>query len=277
MLVETDAVESLSNSSALVYSTFLDGIANDFGESIRIDTNLNAYVTGYTESDDFPMTSGAFETSHNSIVGIGDVFVSKLNETGSQLIYSTYLGGTDIDWGNSIKINSEGNIYITGPTWSTDFPVTSNAYDMSIGGFTDTFVAKLNLEGNSTNDLVYATYLGGNDDDSGWQVETGPTPPMLRPSLVLDNENNVYISSHTNSSNFPTTSDAYDASFTGVRDGFIAKLNANGSTLLYSTYLGGSSEDIATLITIDSVKDLYIIGFTTSPEPLLNCVTTART
>ena len=120
--------------TALVYSTYLGGTGNDYGYGIAVDTAGNAYVTGYTASTDFPTTPGAFQTTYGG--GNDDAFVTKLNPTGTALVYSTYLGGTDSDIGNGIAVDTAGNAYVTGYTASTDFPTTPGAFQTTFGGTT---------------------------------------------------------------------------------------------------------------------------------------------
>ena len=193
----------------LLASTFLGGSRRDYGDSLALDPSGNVYVTGYTESTNFPTTSGAYDTSFNG--GSDDVFVSKLNGGLTSLLASTYLGGSDWDWGNSLTLDPSGNVYVTGWTGSGDFPTTSGAYDTSKGGSGDVFVSKLN--GGLTS-LLASTYLGESGFDEG-------------DSLTLDPSGNVYVMGRTGSSDFPTTSGAYDTSYNGYSDVFVSKLDAN--------------------------------------------------
>src|SRR5262249_50683732 len=148
-----------SSGTALVYSTYLGGSIADRGRGIAVDASGNAYVTGDTDSTDFPTTPGAFQPT---FAGSEDAFVTKLNSSGTALVYSTYLGGNNNDLGSTIAVDASGNAYVTGPTNSDDFP-TANAIQPTFGGVQDAFVTKLNAIGG----LVYSTYLGGNDNDIG--------------------------------------------------------------------------------------------------------------
>jgi hypothetical protein len=240
-----------SSGSALVYSTYLGGSGSDYGDGIALDTAGNAYITGYTESANFPTTAGAYDTTFNG----DDVFVSKLNTSGSMLVYSTYLGGSDFDWGCGIVVDTVGNAYITGYTRSSDFPTTTGAFDNTFNGeFNadwDGFVSKLNASGTA---LVYSTYLGGSGEDFGW-------------GITLDIAGNAYITGETYSSNFPTTASAFDQIFDGgFDDGFVSKLNASGSSLVYSTYLGGSGGEYGSGIAVDNAGNAYITGYTQSSD-----------
>ncbi|MHB1457244.1 MAG: DUF7948 domain-containing protein [Armatimonadota bacterium] len=233
--------------SNLVYSTYLGGTSDDSGYSIAVDSSGCAYVTGRTYSPYFPTTPGAFDASHG---GYYDAFATKLNTSGSGLEYSTYLGGTSTDYGNSIAVDSAGCAYVTGLTSSSDFPTTPGAFDASLGGSYDAFAAKLNTSGSG---LEYSTFLGGTSDDYGY-------------SIVVDSSGCAYVTGCAYSSDFPTTLGAFDASLDGSSDVFATKLNTSGSGLEYSTYLGGTSDDSGNSIAIDSSGCTYVTGYTTSSD-----------
>jgi uncharacterized repeat protein (TIGR01451 family) len=246
-----DHNQQLTIDPALVYSTYLGGYNYDFGTSIAVDSSGNTYITGYTDSTDFPTTLGAYQTSHAGSYYY-DAFVSKLNPTGTGLVYSTYLGGSGgydgNDYGHSIAVDGSGNAYITGQTYSTDFPTTPGAYQTSLSAYYDAFVTKLNPTGTG---LVYSTYLGGNMNDMGY-------------SLVVDGSGNAYITGQTQSTNFPTTLGAYQTSRAGSYDAFVSKLNSAGTGLVYSTYLGGTYMDYGNGVAVDSSGNAYITGYTFS-------------
>jgi hypothetical protein len=143
----------------LVYSTYIGGSRDEVGFGIAVDGSGNAYVTGYTESTDYDVTPGAFQTTNG---GGRDVFVTKLNATGTALVYSTYIGGSDDDRGNAIAVDGSGNAYVTGWTTSTDYDVTPGAFQTTNGGGNDVFVTKLNATGT---DLLYSTYIGGSGNE----------------------------------------------------------------------------------------------------------------
>ena len=209
----------------------------------------NAYVTGKTNSTDFPTTDYACDKSYNGTGG--DCFILKLNQTGSKLIYSTYIGGDKLDAGEEIKVDSIGNAFITGITMGSNFPITPGAYDTSYNGrITDVFVLKLNHNGSA---IIYSTFVGGGETDSAR-------------SIVLDLSGNAFVTGHTYSTNFPTTLNSYDESYNGVVDAFMFKVNWNGSNLIYSTYLGGNSIDYAWGIVYDPSNNIYITGFTNSSD-----------
>jgi hypothetical protein len=229
----------------LVFSTYLGGSDFDGGAGIAVDGAGNTYVAGTTGSTDFPTTPGAFQTSLRG-AELDDVFVTKLNATGSALVYSTYLGGSFFDDATGIAVDAAGNAYVTGGTSSNNFPTTPGAFQRVPGGDDDAFVTKLNPTGSA---LVYSTYLGGSgfDDPSG---------------IAIDTTGNAYVTGGTDS-DFPTTPGAFQPSFGGgFGDGFVTKLNATGSALVYSTFLGGSEFDVGLSIAVEAAGNAYVTGFT---------------
>ena len=216
-----------------------------------MDTAGNAYVTGFTtgfttSTPYFPTTAGAYQTTFGG--GYDDAFVTKLNPTGTALVYSTYLGGTSYDTGTGIAVDTAGNAYVTGTTGSADFPTTLGAYQTTYGGYDDAFVTKLNPTGTA---LVYSTYLGGTSYDTG----TG---------IAVDTAGNAYVTGTTGSADFPTTLGAYQTTYGGNGDAFVTKLNPTGTALVYSTYLGGTSDDVGYGIAVDTAGNAYVTGYTTS-------------
>jgi len=241
--------------SALFYSTYLGGSTiqiggGDFKEGIAIavDSLGNAYVAGGTTSNTFPTTPGAFQTTF--VGGLADAFATKLNATGSALLYSTYLGGSGYEQAFGIALDTLGNAYVTGETGSINFPTTVGAFQTAFGGNSDAFVTKLNATGSA---LLYSTYLGGG---SGYEQAFG---------IAVDTLGNAYVSGSTTSTNFPTTLGAFQTTFGGgLIDAFATKLNATGSALLYSTYLGGSGIDEGLGIALDTLGNAYVTGLTFS-------------
>jgi hypothetical protein len=235
--------------SGLVYSTFLGGSDNsDAGGGIAVDAVGNAYVTGSARSTNFPTTPGAVQPA---LAGDLDAFVTKLNPTGSGLVYSTYLGGSGSDDGEGIALDAAGNAYVSGATISTDFPTSPGAFDTSFGGVNDAFVTKLDPTGST---LVYSTYLGDNGNDLGI-------------SIAVDAAGNAYVAGITSSPNFPTTPAAFQTAFGGGPfDAFVTKVNPLGSGLVYSTYLGGSEDDRGFSIAVDGTDSVYATGNTNSPD-----------
>ena len=230
--------------TALVYSTYLGGSSDETGYGIAVDTSGNAYVTGVTRSADFPTVNSLQAVNK----GGSDAFVSKLNATGTALVYSTYLGGSSDDTGYSIAIDSSGNAYVTGATSSTNFPTANPLQAMNKGGG-DAFVSKLDAAGTA---LVYSTYLGGSSFDGG-------------SGIALDASGNAYLIGSTSSTDFPTAH-PLQAAYRGNFDAFITKVSADGSALLYSTYLGGSGSDRGTGIAIDTSGSAYVTGYTSSSD-----------
>ena len=233
--------------TALVYSTFVGGSGFDIATDIAIDSLGNAYVTGDAEAG-FPVTPGAFQTS---IASGGDAFVTKLNATGTALVYSTFLGGNSTDRINGIVVNPAGNAYVAGATGSSNFPITPGAFQsVFAGGGFDAFVTQLSPAGDA---LVYSTYLGGNDSD-------------FVNDIALDIAGNTTVVGTTSSTNFPTTPDAIQSSHAGVSDAFITSLNATGTALVFSTYLGGSAPDTARAVWVDLAGSIYVTGVTGSAD-----------
>jgi hypothetical protein len=236
----------------LAYSTYLGGSGGDSGIRIALDAGGNAYVTGNTMSIDFPTTPGAFQLTFRGggIFFGGDAFVTKLDPTGSTLVYSTFLGGSGFDRGYGIVVDADGHAYVTGYTASVDFPTTVGALQTTSGGSSDAFITKLNPTGSA---LVYSTYLGGSGGDASYG------------GIAVDAAGNAYVAGTTESLNFPTTPGAFQlARGCCGGDAFVAKLNPTGSGLVYSTYLGGGNSDGANGIAVDAAGNAYVAGATLS-------------
>lgn len=246
-----------STGSSLVYSTYLGGgkIINgteDWGEAIAVDSFGSAYVTGYTYAPDFPITAGAFDTSRAGL----DAFVTKFTPDGTSLVYSTFIGGAGREQGQGIAVDINGNAYVTGITESFDSPFTSayEGFPVTAGAFQtkgsyDAFVTKLNAKGSA---LIYSTYLGGTAGvDRGW-------------AIALDSANNAYITGDTTSTNFPVANAIQAFYGGGLSDAFVTKLNASGSALLYSTFLGGNLSDEGRGIATNGSGDTFVTGDTSS-------------
>jgi hypothetical protein len=232
----------------LVYSTYIGGSDGQGGLAIAVDGSGNAYVTGSTSSLDYDVTPGAFQTTNGGGV---DVFVTKLNATGTALVYSTYIGGRDKDVGYGIAVDGSGNAYVTGYTWSTNYPVTPGAFQTTKGGYSDVFVTKLNAAGTA---LVYSTYIGGRDNDEG-------------NAIAVDGSGNAYVTGQISSTNYPVTPGAFQTTNGGgLGDVFVTKLNVTGTALVYSTYIGGSGWDYGRAIAVDGSGNAYVTGGTNSPD-----------
>jgi hypothetical protein len=231
---------------SLEYSTFLGSTGTDVGESICIDSADCAYITGMTGGGSYPTTAGAYDRSLDR----GEAFVTKLNKAGTDLVFSTYLGGSNNEHGYGICLDSLGNVCIHGSTTSnTDFPVTTGCYDRYYnGGDTDSFFAKLNSAGTK---LLYGTYLGGSAKEYPKEV-------------AVDTKDNVYLMGHSLSTNFPITPGAYDRYHGGRTDIFVTKLNTSSSTLAYSTFVGWMGVENGVDLFIDSAGCAYVPGLTDS-------------
>jgi Beta-propeller repeat len=249
--------------SALVYYTFLGGSGNDSAAAIAVDGAGFAYVTGGTTSFDFP-TRNALQDENQSGAPFGNVlgnaFVTKVSADGSVFVYSTYLGGTGPDRGNAIALDSAGNAYVTGATQSPDFPTVHPLQSgHASAGSGAAFVSKLNSAGSA---LMYSTYLGNGD---------GAT------AIAVDCAGNAYIAGGVSSKDFPTVNALQSANESANQvvpeNAFVSELNAGGSALLFSTYLGGSGDDGVTAIAVDCRGDVYVSGVTTSRDfPTVNAL-----
>jgi len=243
-----------SSGNSLIYSTYLGGGSDDNARGIAVDGSGYAYVTGSTLSLDFP-TANPYQATFQG--GNYDAFVTKFSSSGNSLIYSTYLGGENGNYGNGIAVDGSGNAYVTGQTESADFP-TLNPYQTYQGGVTstDVFVTKLSSTGNI---LIYSTYLGGGSDDRGY-------------GITVDGSGNAYVTGETSSSDFPTLN-PYQGTLEGGSDVFVTKLSSSGNNLVYSTYLGGSGgsgNDRGYGIAVDGGGNAYVTGFAQSGFPTFN-------
>ena len=234
------------NGNGVVYSTFIGGSLDDFGYGIAIDSNGNTYITGTTASANYPATAGALQKTRG---GSNDAFVTKLNASGSALVYSTYLGGAGNEEGFGIALDFIGNTYVTGVTGSSNFKVTNNAMQSSLSGPTDAYVTKLDPLGSTA---VFSTYVGGAGADIGFGI------------ALERSDNNPIITGVTDSINFPATSGAFQTISAGSTDAFVMKLNDVGTTVRYATFLGGSGIDAGLGIAVDSTGNAYVHGLTDS-------------
>jgi hypothetical protein len=241
----------------LEYSTYLGGNNNDAGIAIAVDQTGNAYVTGGTKSNDFPATQSAYQGANN---GGTNAFVTELNATGSDVVYSTFLGGSFTDRGNAIAVDANGFIYVTGHTNSNDFP-TKNALQANYGGGLDNaFVAKLNPQASGDDSLVYSTFLGGSGSDKGL-------------GIAVDGAGNVYVAGETSSADFPILNAMQPTYGGGTSNAFVAEIDSTGTALVFATYLGGSGDDRAAALALDANNNIYITGSTASLDfPTVNPV-----
>ncbi len=237
----------------IVLSSYFGGNKNDWIDDLCIDNEGDILVTGTTFSNDFPVTGS--KISNIGVTGGTDVFVAKFSKTG-ELLFSILIGGNGYDGNSQIELDHSGNIIITGVTLSTDLPTSNNAYDSTYNGDLDVFAAKLNASGDS---ILFMSYLGGNGQDH-------------HPKLDIDIHNNIYITGPTRSANFPTTKNAYDSVYNGtVAEGyygdiFISKFDSLGERLLYSSFLGGNSEETVSGIDVNENGIAYLTGATVSSD-----------
>jgi hypothetical protein len=236
-----------SKGDTLVYSSYLGGSGADWGYAITVDSSGHAFVTGATQSGDFP-TQSPFQASK---AGLQNAFVTEVSFDGTALVYSTFLGGSQTDTGQAIKVDGSGDAYIAGYTFSSDFPIHNPLYG-SNGGKTsaDAFVTELNPGGSA---LVFSTYLGGTGRDRAF-------------GLALDSSANIYVVGDTTSSDFPTTSGVLQTTYAGNGDAFVSKLGPSGASLVYSTFIGGSGVDQGNAIAVDSSGNAVAVGFTQSSD-----------
>jgi hypothetical protein len=246
-----------STGTALLYSTYLSGSTDSGIYGLAIDAAGNAYVAGATNSKDFPVTAGALQMTDKA-AGAHNTsgFVAVINNTGTGLIYSTFLGGSTQSGVNGIAIDASGSAYVTGFTYDTDFPTTAGAFQLTVpkkatAGQWSGFVSKLNPAGTA---LIYSTYLAGTELDN-------------LAAIAVDAAGDALVTGYTGSPDFPTTSGAFQPTKHALlATAFITKMNPAGTGLLYSTFLGGGYEDEATAIALDAAGDAYITGNTTSVD-----------
>jgi uncharacterized protein (TIGR03437 family) len=248
----------------LLYLAYLGGSDRDYALGIAVDESGNAYVTGGTNSTDFPITPGAFQTTYGGTGGsslppsfapAGDAFIAKLNAAGNKLIYSSYLGGHGGDQAYGVRVDSAGNAYIAGSTLAAGLPSVPETFPTTPGAFQTTrgggFVTKVNPSGTA---LVYSTFIGGTREDY-----------VL--GLAIDAAGSAYVTGITVSPDFPVTPGAVQTTYTGeFPSAFVAKLNPGGTALAYGTFLGGSGDDEAYGIAVDGEGNAYVTGATNSPD-----------
>lgn len=268
-------IAKYDSTGALQWITYLGGRADDVILDMAVDAQNNIYVTGFTNSTNFPVSSGAYQSAYKGggtatqYHQAGDAFVTKLNSGGTSIVYSTYLGGSRDERGVGIAVDAAGNAYIGGTTISNDLPVTAGVVQSTYGGGAvgpneiieggDGFIAKLNASGSG---LLWLTYLGGNRQDGVGDI-------------AVDGAGDVYVTGQTLSGNFPTTAGAFQRTYGGqassdfqqvfpLGDAFVTKLNPTGTSLVYSTFLGGSRDETGAGIAVDKDGNAYIAGLTSS-------------
>jgi hypothetical protein len=234
-----------ADGSGFVYSTYLGGTGDDRAFDLAVDNNGDPYIVGQTSSPDFPLQTAIQENFNQGTDG----FITKLTNQGALLVFSTYWGGSQNDAIASVALDGGGNAYVTGTTTSDNFPLF-NAVQGAIGGGSDAFVSKFSPTGN----FLYSSYLGGFDNDRG-------------EGIAVDNEQNIYVTGQTAADNFPLVGE-FQRRFAGGGDAFITKIAAEGTSLVYSSYLGGRDSDIGKAIAVDEEGHAYIVGRTGVPREI---------
>ncbi len=234
-----------SSGTAFLYSTYLTGssLGNTIGRAIAVDSTGSAYLTGITQSCNFPTTAGAFLAAGGPACG-GNFkgFVAKLNPAGNGLSYGTYIADQNYNFNGeimAIALDNTNNAYLAGFSDTTTFPTTTGAFHSPpvAGSGNDSFVVRLNANGSG---LIYSTFLGGGNTN---QADAFGLQSSFANSIALDASNNVVVAGHTTAANFPVAGTATQPFYAGFRDAFVTKLNSTGTALIYSTYLGGSDRD----------------------------------
>jgi len=235
--------------SSFVWSTFLGGALNsEYAVAVAVDASNFPYVTGVTSSPDFPTSGGAYSVAFDVTSG-QSLFLTKLNTTATNRVYSTYLGGTSVEYPVSVAVDPSGQAYVGGHTTSVDFPVLNAVQPLQAGG-QDAFVTKFNAAGSG---LIWSTYLGGSGDE-------------YFGGLALDASQNVYVVTQTGSTDFPMTPPLLNSTFGGSYDVTATRINAAGNSLSWSTYIGGSSYEYGGGIAVTPNGHTFVGGFTTSTD-----------
>lgn len=257
IISNTEDLPNIELNPIIEYSTYFGGNSSEIGNSILVDSAGNPILVGHTKSSNFPVKNGLFPT------GSQDIFITKFNGNKlSEILFSTVLGGSEDETVEYAVIDDNDNIFVVGSTFSTDIPVTSTAFSQTYnGGYSDGYIVKIAPNGS----LIFATYFGGSAEDT-----------LL--GLDVDYQGNLWVVGNSRSANYPITNDSYDDSFNGGTvtdeafiprpggDGVFSKLSANGSILLYSSYLGSSDNDLLWRVNADTPDTIYLLGLTRSTD-----------
>lgn len=261
----------------VVFSTYTGSTADNFGFTATYDLQGNLYLGGIAFNLGYPTTVGAFQTN---FFGVVDVSISKFNATGTSLIYSTYLGGSNTETPSSLIVNNQNELIVLGTTGSSNFPTTITGFDRTFNGGayvsfqmngatysngTDIFVTRFNATGTA---LMGSTYMGGSANDginynSVAQLQSN-YGDQFRGEVIVDSLDNIYVASSTLSVNFPVTAGVFQPASRGLQEGVVFKLNPNLSSLMWSSYLGGTGVDAAYSLKLDNSNNLFVCGGTTS-------------
>lgn len=246
----------------VIASTYSGSAAETYGHCATYDSSGNIYTAGECFDIGYPVTAGAFQTFFGG--GMVDIAISKLNPTGSALIYATYIGGPDDDYPHSLFVHDNGELYVLGSTDGA-YPITPGCYDNTFNGSTDIVVSRFNAAGTA---LIGSTYVGGSDDDGqNWGLNISYNyGDGYRGEIIVDAAGNAYIASCTVSGDFPVTAGAYNQTLAGDQDACVFKLNPALTSLTWSTFLGGSTDDVAFGLRLDAANDVYVTGATTSSD-----------
>ncbi len=270
-----DSTKTLIIDPILVYASYTGSVSDNWGYTATYDYNGYIFGGGSVFGANYPITTGAFDTTFSG--GACDIGITKFDPNSSQLVYSTFLGGSGSDVPTSLIVNSADELFILGTTGSSNFPITANAYDNSFNGGTNTtitsiisfpngsdlFISRLN---NAGNQLLASTYFGGTSNDGlnsamGLDVNYAD---QLRGEILMDKNNNCYIVSSTLSTNLPTSSNVFQPVKASFQDGLVAKLDNNLSNLIWCSYLGGNQQDACYAIALTKNEDILVAGGTTS-------------
>ncbi|MFK7807052.1 MAG: SBBP repeat-containing protein [Saprospiraceae bacterium] len=250
----------------IVVAATLSGstVSRNFGHTATFDNAGNIYAGGIAFGTGYPTNTGSFQT--NFAGGSRDMCISKYNPDGSQMLYATYIGGAGDDYPHSMVTDFSGQLYVYGSTTSIDYPTTNNSFQPNHGGQSDIVITKLNPTGSA---LAGSTYLGGSDIDGLNQSEHFINyGDEFRGEIILDAQGNAYITSHTSSTNFPVTDNAFDQTYNSSvgptfiidQDAIVAKFNSDLSNLFWCTYLGGNGADTGSGLRLDDNNNVYVTG-----------------